>query len=432
MPSIGRLKWMIFSLLDQLTARAQQPLSIAHPPTPPENRPWIWVFCSTIGELNASLSLLRQLEPYYRLALMSDRASYLSAYQRQLPAATLVQLSGLSSDLDTLLRQLPLPELLLLCEIPLLPGDAPCRLHQQLLRGLKKRDIKLAVVNGWLYRQTARCRMDSLEQRWLSRDYLQLFDLISVQTEETAATIRQLGIRSPTLQITGNMKFDQTADTATRTPPSWCDALPHGHWPWIVAGCVSSDQEVGLILGAFQKLRQTHPETNLLLAHRHPEKPQNLRHIEAALADLGLRGLRRSNLDGEGNPEWDVLVLDTFGELRGAFALASTCYMGTNHNLLEPLSLGKPTCIRSGWGSEHPSYPVYQVALSEGWVTITDDATAMAKFWHMQLQSATPPQQILDGIQRHQGATTRNLTLLAALLAMLPVGATVASVPAAN
>jgi 3-deoxy-D-manno-octulosonic-acid transferase len=56
-----------------------------------------------------------------------------------------------------------------------------------------------------------------------------------------------------------------------------------------------------------------------------------------------------------------VLILDTIGELRDFYAASTVCYVGVNHNILEPLAFGKPVTVSPGWEATFPSYPVYEL-----------------------------------------------------------------------
>jgi 3-deoxy-D-manno-octulosonic-acid transferase len=68
--------------------------------------------------------------------------------------------------------------------------------------------------------------------------------------------------------------------------------------------------------------------------------------IEKLAGSLGLRS-RRKTEGGEGSP-WEVLILDTIGELASLYALADASFIGGSlvpwggQNLLEPAFYGKP------------------------------------------------------------------------------------------
>ena len=90
----------------------------------------LWVFVSTIGELNAiepfMTLLLAEMRPE-ALVLLTDRKTYRDSYLAKYSFARVYELDGTSRDLVDLVRSAP-PRLLLLAEIPCMLFDAPCHL----------------------------------------------------------------------------------------------------------------------------------------------------------------------------------------------------------------------------------------------------------------------------------------------------------------
>lgn len=60
----------------------------------------------------------------------------------------------------------------------------------------------------------------------------------------------------------------------------------------------------------------------------------------------------------------DVLILDTFGDLKPCYSVADVTYVGKNHNVLEPLAFKKPVLVLPDWNTKYPSYPTYEIASS--------------------------------------------------------------------
>ena len=178
-----RIKWEFFRQLERLSdlrgnnTRGQLSLPEAGPPCPA-----LWVFVSTIGELNAIEPWLRQLTqglPTQRLVLITDHAHYRASYEARYPSAVVCVSHGHYSDAATLGRQYP-PDLLVVAEIPCLPSDAPCRFSMAFVIEAKRRQAAAVIINGWLYGHTPACRMDGLERRLFGRDFLLAFDMICV------------------------------------------------------------------------------------------------------------------------------------------------------------------------------------------------------------------------------------------------------------
>jgi 3-deoxy-D-manno-octulosonic-acid transferase len=97
------------------------------------------------------------------------------------------------------------------------------------------------------------------------------------------------------------------------------------------------------LLRAFQTARKTRPDLNLIIAPRHP---QRFREVERLCQNTGLKVCRRTQ--GSRNGSWDILILDTIGELAQAYALCDAAFIGGSlvcwggHNLLEPAYYRKP------------------------------------------------------------------------------------------
>ncbi|MBN2056010.1 hypothetical protein JW905_13865, partial [bacterium] len=94
-------------------------------------------------------------------------------------------------------------------------------------------------------------------------------------------------------------------------------------------------------------LRAEHPNLLLFLA---PRRLELLDRVEPMLAAAGLRVIRRTQLDHGPVMDfpYDVVLLDTFGELAAIYQLSDLAFVGGSlvphggQNILEPAALGKP------------------------------------------------------------------------------------------
>ena len=99
------------------------------------------------------------------------------------------------------------------------------------------------------------------------------------------------------------------------------------------------------MLAAFAAVRRTHPTTMLIVA---PRKPERFDEAEALARAEGYRVVRRSSLVVDSEPQADVVILDTIGELAHLFQVATAVFVGGSlidhggHNILEPAVHGKP------------------------------------------------------------------------------------------
>jgi 3-deoxy-D-manno-octulosonic-acid transferase len=117
----------------------------------------------------------------------------------------------------------------------------------------------------------------------------------------------------------------------------------------VLAGSVLANEEAS-VLKAFTHVEQEFPDALLVLAPRKPEQFDNAAEI---VAQSGRVLLRRRDLvlNGAGGPAlsqpFDVLLLDSLGELAGLYRIADVVFVGGSlvpaggHNILEPAAFGK-------------------------------------------------------------------------------------------
>ena len=153
-----------------------------------------------------------------------------------------------------------------------------------------------------------------------------------------------LGVESGRLQVAGNLKSevhlpDFTADELEAFKRS---LGMDGREKVVVAGSTRKGEEERL-LKAFALAREKRDRLRFILAPRHVERAGE---IEKAALALGFRTTRRTQ--GSPGGDWDVLILDTIGELARFYALSDASFVGGSlvdwggHNILEPAYYGKP------------------------------------------------------------------------------------------
>lgn len=425
------LKWMGFRALEALSDLRGN-AAAGHLEVTPAERPTeaLWVFVSTIGELNAIEPLLRSIVaqlPALKLVLITDHPHYRDGFVARYPAAEVCVTRGHSTDAQTLARHYP-PRLLVVAEIPCWPSDAPCRFSFAFLREAKRRGAWLALVNAWLYHYTPASRMDHLERRWFQSAYVRAFDAICVQTPETRAHLLKAGAEPDRVAVTGNIKFDAMQRThwsasQARSPVMLGSLLGAGR-PTIVAGCVTNYPEQELLLDAFAALRAQHPDALLVLAPRHPEVTERMQVLRDYLVHRSLAHVFKSQTGDQALPDGVAcLVLDTMGELRDFYAAATVSHVGVDHNVLEPLSFGKPVTVVTGWDTTYPSYPVYRMLMdARALQEVTTPATLLA-CWQSSLDDPAGYRSRIASIESTlataQGAVARHLQHLSH---WLPVG----------
>lgn len=421
-----RAKWAVFRALEALSVwRSGTPIPpVANPEPPASHRKGsLWLYVSTIGELNAIepfLTLLLDKTRGLPLTLVSDRRVYRKSYLDKYPQAYVYEIDGTSRDFERLAALTP-PRLFVIAEIPCLPSDGPCRLPFAALHVARSRGARIALVNGWLYGYAPPSRMDAVERKLFARDYLRSMDVITVQTEEVRRRLIAEGAHPDVVHVTGNTKFDavtqHTWSPAGKRSETLLRSILDSGRPCIVAGCVTELADQLMILDAFDLLRREVPDALLVLAPRHPEQTDRMRKLEDAIATRGYAHAFRSRSDAPVGPGLQLLVLDTMGELRDFYAVATVAYVGRDHNILEPLGYGKPTTISSGWERTFPSYPVYELLSTAGAVHESSDPAGLASAWARFARDAASEVRATDlahpKVAALQGASARNMACLA-------------------
>lgn len=415
------VRWGLFRLCERLLLIRQRR---AQPQLPHLGKRSLWVFVSTIGELNLlepQLLRLRQEYSHLPLVLISDRNIYRESYLRRYPDAHVVELDGYSGDY-ALLAQCAPPALFVLAEIPSKLSDAPCRLPYAAVYYAKKAQAKIIMLNAWLYGYQPGCRMDVLESRWLGRSYLQHFDLITTHNTAVRHTLIEAGAKASITHVTGNIKLDATHatsfDTTLAASSKILASLAQASRPVIVAGCITNADESNLVLSAFKLLLSSQPQAMLILAPRHPENIQMMSALKNQLSSASLSvAVRTSHGNNTLTDQHNCLILDTFGELRDFYAISDVSYVGVDHNILEPISLGKPVTTQTGWESTYPSYPIYCLALEHNAVSVAETSEELCIYWQNYLtEHSASRKQHQTFIQQHRGATERNMLLIQNLM----------------
>ncbi|MDW8033175.1 MAG: glycosyltransferase N-terminal domain-containing protein [Aquificaceae bacterium] len=267
----------------------------------------LWFHTASVGEFNTAKPLLRRLFMDYHITLtyFSFRArEYLRSQQ------------GLGYFHD--LYRLPpdLPPLVSSFERRVKP-DAIFIMERELWPSLL---LFTKAPKVWLNAYAK----GGLLERWLSRK----FSLIVAREEKSARVLSSYGCNG--VLSCGNLKF-----VLEEPPPLKLRVEEH---ELLIAGSTHRGEEV-LIGEAFRKLKREFKNLRLVVAPRHVSRA---REVGELFKDF------RVSFRSEEEEGWEVLVVDTLGELFSLYALARVAFVGGTllpvggHNLLEPAYFGKP------------------------------------------------------------------------------------------
>lgn len=300
-----------------------------------EGKPVIWLHGASAGDLLAIQPVLRELrrrEPQACLVVTTVTNSGMAVGRRMREADAC---GYLPYDLPwSVARAMAAirPDLLVLEYTEVWPA---------LIRGAARAGARIAVING-RFNERALARY-----RWFYRligNPLRHVDLLCMRDQDEADHALAIGAEPGRVRVTGNTKFDSCRVQDWFTPEeleSLGAALGIGEEALVwVAGSTHEGEEDDL-LDVFSALRASHPRLRLVIAPRYMERTER---VVGLCHEKGLAcGLRSRNARDE-----PVVVLDSVGELREVYRLATVVFVGGSfvrrggQNILEPAVCGKP------------------------------------------------------------------------------------------
>ncbi|MGH9969041.1 MAG: 3-deoxy-D-manno-octulosonic acid transferase [Pyrinomonadaceae bacterium] len=308
------------------------------PPIKNDGRPVVWLHCVSVGESQAARPLVEGIRKRFpdHLLVVSTITLTGQNLAREVFKDKAASIFYFPFDWRwTVRRALKAirPSAVLIMETELWPGFLrECRIQQ----------IPVAIVNGRLSHQSYR------RYKWIrgfvSR-VLRGVSLAAMQTEADAERISRLGLDRGKVFVSGNLKFEagklsdpnsQAADFRRRFNIRSEEAL-------ILAASTHAPEE-SAVLGAFQFLRErSSQKSRLILAPRHPERFAD---VASLIEKSGLAWTSRTRPAQSTDGHCEVILLDTIGELKSVYALASIVFVGGSiantggHNILEPAATG--------------------------------------------------------------------------------------------
>jgi 3-deoxy-D-manno-octulosonic-acid transferase len=294
----------------------------------------VWLHAVSVGEVLAALPLIAELRKR-----LPNTPVFVSTGTLAGRATADQHLAGIAEgvcyapfDLVWVVRRVLRhlrPSLVIVVETEIWPN---------LFRETRRLGCGLVIVNG---RISDRALPRYRRYAALFSSVLSLCDRILVQSETMRERYVGAGAPHAIVGVSGNLKYDFTpAVVPPDSPVRRFLAAGRGRPLWIAASTSadSSLEEEDAVLAAQRAL----PGWRLIVA---PRQPVRFSTVAGKLANSGMNWTRRSAL---ANPEADVLLLDSIGELSGLFAYASVVFMGGTlaekggHNILEPALFGKP------------------------------------------------------------------------------------------
>jgi len=305
------------------------------------NRHTIWLHAVSVGEVNLSTQLIRALEPRLpnvKIVVSTTTTTGMAELRRHLPT----HITKIYYPIDRrsyVVRALGTikPVAIILVEAEIWPNFswraqalglpvflANARLSDRSFRGYKR--------FGFLFRPLFAALAG-----------------VGAQNEADAARLRAVGCRPEAIHVVGNLKFDAARLDEFRrldTPALLRQLGVTPDAPVLIGGSTHDGEEM-ILLEVAARLRARFPRLFLILVPRHFER---CRDLGRQLRERGVKFIYRNEIAAttqfrEG--ELDCLLVNTTGELRHFYPLATVVFVGKSltavggQNPIEPGAQGK-------------------------------------------------------------------------------------------
>ena len=303
---------------------------------PTEGKTVLWIHAVSVGEVNASIPLVRSLLDTYSNSEILVTTST--------PTGSKILLDKMGARVKHQYVPLDLPA----CLNVFLDRWNPkavivleTEIWPNILSMCKERGIFTALVNARLS-EKSKDKYNIVKP--LAAEALGNLDLLIAQYDSDADRFKEIN-NSLKIEVCGNLKFDQQVpeemhSISSSIRDSWSDG---GQRPTLIAASTHETEEE-FVLDAFLEILGEAKDALLILVPRHPERFET---VFEYIQNRELSVARRSNKD-DVTPKTQVLLGDTMGELNFLYSVSDVAFVGGSlvdhggQNLLEPASLGLP------------------------------------------------------------------------------------------
>lgn len=369
----------------------------------------IWLHGVSVGEVRLLEPIIKEfvrVRPDARFAVSTSTDSGMdlaqSLFGQHSQLAGRVQLLYFPLDFSWAVRRVfksLKPSMLVLCELELWPN---------LISIAKEEQCPIAVVNGRLSQRSYRGykRADALTKPMFSS-----LSFVGAQNAEYADRFTACGVGTDAISVTGSIKFDNVAfdrncDAVTKLRDlvgirGVQDDAPGSKARVFLAGSTQVEEEQGAI-AAHLACREQWPSLRTIIVPRHPERFDA---VAESLERAGVMFWRRSEVSTPLSiDDWEILLVDTIGELAQWWGLAEIALVGGSfgrrggQNMMEPAAYG----ANVAFGPHTSNFrDVAELLLGEGGATRLTDIEQLGSWLHGELTNPAPG--------RRRGANARKL-----------------------
>ena len=316
---------------------------------------WVWVHAVSLGEFRSAIPLIDELLARSQRVLIThftpaSREVSMDHYGDQI-AEGMVVVCWIPFDYNMAFKRFFRRFSItygLVMEVEFWPG---------MIMSARAANIPLFLCNG----QYPNKSYERDKHRVLSsRDIVPGFAGVLVKSNRMAEPFRDLGLDK--IAITGEMRFEQPINQSHIDAAVRVRSQLSGR-PVLTFASAVKDEDA-LFIAAIQSLKSRMPEALIIYV---PRKPEHFDRAADLIQASGLSVARRSAIfDSAFEPNQallcEVLLGDSLGEMHFYLALADQIVVGGgfvpqgSHNIIEPLSQGKPTLVGPNtWTIDFPA-----------------------------------------------------------------------------
>ena len=297
-------------------------------------QPAIWVHSVSVGEAVAAVSLVKELMPLlegYSFVFTATTDTGISILRKNMGGAGNIFYYPLDMAFAVARRLNALsPKMIIFMETELWPA--------MIYRAWRK-GIPMVMING---RVSNKSYVRYRAVKKILAVYLKAFTRFGMQSEGDASRIEDIGAPADKIRILGNIKYSAAFEPVLPEPQIIRKTCSIDYDDKVfVCGSTHGDEEAALIK-AFGLCAAKDARLKMVVVPRHPERAQD---IARTAGYCGLKACLQTSLE----TGWQVLVVDTVGELRSFYALADVVFVGKSlfapgggQNIIEPAALSKP------------------------------------------------------------------------------------------
>lgn len=306
-------------------------------------RPVIWMHCSSLGEFEQGKPILEAVKQQYPRYFILVSFFSPSGYEIRKNDPIADHVCYLPMDRPyTASRFLNIVQ-------PSLVFFVKYEFWHYYLEEIRQRNIPLLLVSGIF-------RPDQVFFKWYGgfyRNMLQQFSYLFLQNKESFELLQQTALKQA-FSIAGDTRFDRVLQIADRFEPLHTIAAFCGDHPVLVAGSTWTDDDEAL-----DHFANTYTDIRFIIAP-HDIDEDRLKECEGLYQHSVRYSSLISNPDAAMNK--NVLIIDNMGMLSKLYYYATIAYIGGGfgddgiHNALEAAVFGKPVVFG-------PVYDKYQEAI---------------------------------------------------------------------